>query len=85
MNMRSPIDISAQAMLIALQDGYMLSLPIEADPAPGIIPVPQAEMVKNGIVGVYVTLEAAHRPEMTAHTPMLSMPLEDWLTLRVKL
>jgi len=85
MNMRSPIDLSARSMLVALQDGYRLSLPIEADPAPGITPVPQAEMVKNGIVGVYVTLEAAQREEMAPHTPMVGMPVDKWLEMRVKL
>lgn len=85
MNMRSPIDGPAQNMLVALGEGYRLSLPVEADPAPGIVPVPQSEMIKNGITGVYVTLEAASQDKMAPHTPMIGMPLEEWLTRRVQL
>lgn len=85
MNMRSPIDGSAQDMLIALGDGYRLSLPIEAEPAPGIVPNSQEHMLKNGIIGVYVTLEAASKDTMAPHTPWVEMPLEAWLTSRVTL
>lgn len=67
---------------MALGEDYRLSLPIEADPAPGITPVPQAEMLKNGIIGVYVTLESLSKPEMAPHTPWVGMPLEEWLKRR---
>lgn len=85
MNVRTPLDGSSQDMLTALHYGYKLSLPIEADPAPGITPVPQAEMVKNGIVGVYVTAEAISEPEMAAHTPWVGMPIMEWLERRPQL
>lgn len=85
MNMRTPLDTPSQDMLVALQDGYRLSLPIEAAPAPGAIPNSQEHMLQNGIVGVYVTLEAASRDEMAPYTPMIGMPLEPWLTRRVML
>jgi hypothetical protein len=85
MNMRSPIDPPAQAMLLALGDGYRLSLPVEADAAPGIVPATQDQMLKNGIVGVYVTLEAASHERMAPHTPMIGMPLCEWLERRVRL
>lgn len=86
MNMYSPIDGPSQAMLAALKDGYRLSLPIEAEPAPGVIPNSQAHMLKNGIVGVYVTVEAAMRDEMRPHLPMLIPgPFSEWLAARPKL
>lgn len=81
MNMYSPLDQSSQAMLMALQDGYRLSLPIEAHPAPGIVPNTQEHMLTNGIIGVYVTLEAAQRDEMRPHLPMMTAgPFEEWLS-----
>lgn len=85
MNMRTPLDGSSQSALMALGDGYRLSLPIEADPAPGITPVPQAVMLQNGIIGLYVTLEALSKPEMAPHTPWVGMPLMEWLERRPKL
>ena len=56
MNMRSPIDGPSQDMLMALGENYRISLPIEAEAAEDIVPVPQNIMLKNGITGVYVTL-----------------------------
>jgi hypothetical protein len=85
MNARTPLDSVSQDMLMALGQDYRLSLPIEADPVPGISPVPQEVMLKNGIIGVYVTTEALSKPEMAPHTPWVGMPLTEWLERRIKL
>lgn len=68
MNMRTPFDYPNQDALLAFGD-YKLSLPIKADPLPGITPIPQAEMIVNGIVGLYVRSNAAETPDIAKHWP----------------
>lgn len=85
MNMRSPIDGPSLAMLAVLGQDYRLSLPIEGSTSPEITPVSQDEMIKNGIVGVYVTTQAALKPEMRPHTPFLDIPVDHWLIRRKRL
>ena len=84
-NMRTPLDSVSLATLEALSPDYRISLPIEAESVPGGVPVPQAVMVANGIVGVYTTLEAAQRDVMAPHTPMYPIPVSEWLPTRPRL
>ena len=85
MNIYSPIDGPAYAMLEALGPDYRLSTPVKADPAPGVTPNSVETMQANGIVGVYVTIEAAMRKSMWPHSPMISEPMDQWLLKRKKL
>lgn len=68
-NMRTPFDTPSQDQLMILGD-YKISLPIEADPTPDITPVPQATMIQNGIVGLYVPPSASEIEGMSAHWPL---------------
>lgn len=74
-NVRTPLDATAQDMLTVLGRDYRLSLPIEADPIPDITPVPQATMVNNGIIGVYVSLDVVSREALRPHWPAGLMDL----------
>lgn len=83
MNMRTPFDQSAQQTLTVCGAGYKLSLPIEAKESPGIEPVPQSIMVRNGIVGLYVTAETVALPEMIPHLPWITgISFQEWFSNR---
>lgn len=76
-NAYTPFERSTLELLSILAPDYRISLPLEAK-APN--PVPQSEMLKNGVVGIYTTTEAIMRPGVDTHLPIdLEMRPDLWL------
>lgn len=83
-NLRTPYDALDQKVLDALgQDSYRIGTPIEVEPDGTIVPVPHAELVENGIVGLYVTYEALMKPEVARKTGWGTPPLDIWNKLPI--
>lgn len=70
MNMRTPFDPQSQDCLIAFGEDYRIGPPVEAQPAPGITPVPKDQMIHNGVVGLYVLPSAISKPDVRQHWPV---------------
>jgi hypothetical protein len=77
-NLYTPYDGLDEALVVALGKGGKIGPPVAARSELGVVATPLADLIANGVVGLYVTYEALLLPEVGRKTGWGTPPLDEW-------